>query len=190
MRYLLGIVLALLGIMAVLLALPRLASQPGVGTSTDAGRVTGSAIPDAIDAPMIPMPPARAVALRVLVLDLAAPESPVPVDLLRPNWNAQRSASMIVLGDLAYAIGRFGEFQVVSLSDPPTSPLADWDTSLAAIDQYVYLTAGEHEFRIVDLASGRSTRHPTPGAALAILVQDGYAYVGLLQYSPAFSGYD
>ena len=144
------------------------------------------------NAPAVAAPPgaARPVALRALVLDLTDPARPLPVELLRPTREGEQEWDLIVLGDVGYGLGRYGEFQVVHLGDPFENPLTTWDTSVAVVDQCLYLVAGDDGLRVVDLAAETDALLPTPGTAVGILVRDHYAYVALMQYPPAYSGYD
>ena len=138
--------------------------------------------------------PRPSFVVRVLTLDLSDPWQPEPQALRPPAWSGTRERDVVALDDYVYALRGYGETGFPASADPRWDALSDRDLTVAFIDHYAYVPAGDAGLWIFDYTAPASEHRErwlaTPGAAEGVLVSGNRAHVAVVQHVPAYSGYD
>jgi hypothetical protein len=138
--------------------------------------------------------PRPSFVVRVQTLDLSDPWQPEPQALRSPVWSATQERDVVALGDYVYALRGYGETGFLAGADARWDALSDRDPTVAFIDHYAYVPAGDAGLWIFDYTAPASERRErwlaTPGAAEGVLISGQRAHVAVVQHVPAYSGYD
>src|SRR5262249_10180539 len=168
-------------------------STPLDSASLDPSHAVGPARPGLADRATLPAPRPSFV-VRVQTLDLSDPWQPEPQALRSPVWSATQERDVVALGDYVYALRSYGQAELLASADARWDALSDRDPTVAFVDHYAYVPAGDAGLWIFDYTAPASERRErwlaTPGAAEGVLVSGNRAHVAVVQPVPADSGYD
>jgi hypothetical protein len=132
--------------------------------------------------------------VRLLTLDLTDPLQPAEVSLSRLTRLPYAAETDAAAGQFVYTYSRLGGLRIVDIRRPGHYRRRDDDLTVAMAGRYAYIVMGETGLLILDTkrpdGPHAANWYSTPGAALAVVVEGGYALVVVEQPRAAAVGYD